>query len=66
MDYKIIKNPDSEFLRNLKKRIKSNSGYCPCAIEKSPDTKCPCKDFRENQECMCGLYVRIPVMNEEE
>lgn len=26
----IIKNPDDSFVRNLKKRIKSNNGYCPC------------------------------------
>lgn len=30
----IVKNPDPEFCRNFKKRLKSNSGYCPCALEK--------------------------------
>ena len=30
MTYKIIKNPDEEFVRNLKKRIKDNGKYCPC------------------------------------
>lgn len=60
MEFDIIKNPDPEFIKNFKKRLKNNSGYCPCAIVKTPDTKCPCKDFRENKECMCGLYVRIP------
>ena len=55
-----ILNPDDEFVRNLKKRIKANSGYCPCAIVKNQDTKCPCKDFREEGECHCGLYIKNP------
>ena len=24
-------NPDSVFVRSLKKRIRQNNGYCPCA-----------------------------------
>ena len=27
--------------------LKKNEGYCPCAIEKTPETKCICKEFRE-------------------
>lgn len=27
---KTIKNPDELFVRNLKKRIRQNNGYCPC------------------------------------
>lgn len=55
-----IKNPDDEYVRNFKKRLKSNNGYCPCRIEKKPDNKCPCKAWRENAECICGLYIRDP------
>lgn len=60
MKPKTILNPDTEFVRNLKKRIKSNSGYCPCRIEKTKDSKCPCLDFRETGACMCGLYIQVP------
>ena len=28
--------------------------YCPCKLLKTPDTKCPCKDFREGRGCDCG------------
>ncbi len=56
---KTIINPDDEFVKNLKKRIKSNNGFCPCKIEKTQDNKCPCKDFRETKECHCGLYINI-------
>ena len=41
--------------------IKENGGYCVCAIEKTPDTKCMCKDFVENMSnglCHCGLYKK--------
>ena len=60
MKHKTIVNPDSEFVKKLKKRIKDNSGYCPCQLEKSKDTKCPCLDFRETGNCCCGLYIKIP------
>lgn len=59
MALKTIVNPDEEFVRNLKKRIKDNGKHCPCQIEKNKDTKCPCKIFRETGECMCGLYITV-------
>ena len=42
-------------------KLKENDGYCPCRIEQTPDTKCMCKEFREQEEgeCHCGLYVKI-------
>lgn len=42
--------------------VKANDGYCPCAIEKTPDTKCICKEFREQEEagpCHCGRYEKV-------
>ena len=55
----VIKNPDEVFVRNLRKRIKNNNGYCPCKLERNPDNKCPCKDFREGRGCDCGLYIEL-------
>ena len=56
---KIIEiNPD------FKKHVDANDGYCPCLIERSPDTKCMCKDFREQQEagqCHCGRFEKVEV-----
>lgn len=56
----IKENPDKEFVKEMKKAIKNNNGYCPCQIEKSPDTKCMCKEFREMKSgmCHCGLYFK--------
>ena len=58
-------NPDTEIVEEIKVALEMNEGYCPCRIEKTPDTNCMCKDFRdkvkdENFEgkCHCGLYVK--------
>lgn len=50
-------NSNKEFVKELKKEIKNNNGYCPCKIEKTEDTICPCKEFRLNHECCCELYI---------
>ena len=66
MKYNTVKNPDTEFVKNFKKRLKNNGGYCPCRPMKTPDTKCRCKEFRETGECICGLYIKVPTYEEEE
>lgn len=54
-------NPDKEFVKDFREKIKANEGYCPCRISKTPDTKCMCKEFREQEEgeCHCGLYIKV-------
>ena len=44
----------------MRKALKDNNGFCPCAIEKNEDTKCMCKEFREmaSGTCHCGLYTK--------
>lgn len=55
-------NPDKEFVQEIRKQLKANSGYCPCSLVKSEDTKCRCKEFRQQIErgeagyCHCGLW----------
>ena len=66
MRFKLIKNPDQEFVKNLKRRIKDNGGYCPCRPSKIPENKCPCSAYREDGECICGLFIRVPVYDDEE
>lgn len=44
------------------KLVKASDGYCPCAVERNPDTKCICKAFREQTEpgeCHCGRFVKV-------
>ena len=53
-------NPDKEYVREVRKKLKANNGYCPCAITKTEDTKCMCREFREMKSgvCSCGLYIK--------
>ena len=41
--------------------VEANNGYCPCAIWQTPDTKCMCKDFREQESglCHCGRFEKV-------
>lgn len=51
-------NPVTEFAKGLKKKIKSNSGYCLNKPKGDKDNKCPCREFRETGNCDCGLYIK--------
>ncbi len=56
----IVLNPDEEYVKEVKRRLKDNNGYCPCSLLKTPETKCMCKEFREMDKgmCHCGLYIK--------
>lgn len=59
---KVQLNKDEEYVREIKDALKENQGYCPCMLIKSEDTKCMCKEFREQTTpglCHCGLYEKI-------
>lgn len=51
---------DKELVQEIRRRLKENDNHCPCKINKTPDTKCMCKEFREQEsgECHCGLYYK--------
>lgn len=53
-------NPDAEFVKEFKEKLKANDGYCPCRLKKTSNTKCMCKEFREQKSgyCHCGLYYK--------
>ena len=62
---KITLNPDEEVVRIVKEGLKQKNGYCPCRREISPDTKCMCKEFRDQIAdpdfegfCHCMLYYK--------
>lgn len=60
MQVKVSNN--KELVKEIREKLKENGGYCPCRLEHTQDTKCMCKEFRdqierrENGECHCGLY----------
>lgn len=51
----------TEINKTIGESVKENGGYCPCMLSKTPDTKCPCKEFREAESgavCRCGRYKK--------
>lgn len=62
---KITLNPDQEIVKAVKEGLAMKGGYCPCRLEKNEDTKCMCKEFREQIAdpefegfCHCMLYYK--------
>ena len=54
-------NPDAEKVKEVREAIDKNNGYCPCKTIKNADTRCMCKEFREQDTgyCHCELYYKI-------
>lgn len=46
---------------NIKILVDHNDGYCPCAIHKTEDTKCMCREFKEQESglCHCGRFEKV-------
>ena len=58
-------NENEEIVKLVQEGLKKTGGYCPCRIEKNKDTKCMCKEFREQIQdpacegyCHCLLYYK--------
>lgn len=51
---------DEKLKAEIRKALEENDGYCPCRTERTPETKCMCKEFLEQESgaCHCGLYVK--------
>ena len=44
---KIRLNEDEQIVKLIKQGLSERNGHCPCVREISDDTKCMCKQFRE-------------------
>lgn len=58
-------NDDKEVVDTIRRGLKERNGYCPCRIEKIPENKCICEEFRKQMEdpnfegyCHCMLYYK--------
>ena len=58
-------NEDAEVVNTIKEGLKMKGGYCPCRMEKSEDTRCICREFKEQMAdpdfegyCHCMLYYK--------
>lgn len=62
---KISVNPDEKVADLVRAGLKKTGGYCPCRLERTEDTKCMCREFREQIAdpdfegfCHCMLYYK--------
>ena len=44
---KVTFNENKELVAKVQEGLKRTGGYCPCRLERTPDTKCMCKEFRD-------------------
>ncbi len=58
-------NPDQEVVEAIRAGLKAKNGHCPCRLQVNEDTKCMCKEFREQIAdpefegfCHCMLYYK--------
>lgn len=55
---RMILNPNKDVVLKIIDRIYKCEGKCPCQPnDPNRDTRCPCFDFIENQNCHCRLFV---------
>ena len=45
----------------IKELVNANNGYCPCTVVKNDDTKCMCREFKEEESgsCHCGRFEKV-------
>lgn len=62
---KIRYNEDTEIVKSIQEGLKQTGGYCPCRMTRTDETKCMCKEFREQIAdptfegyCHCLLYYK--------
>ena len=56
-----VLNPKDKVVNSIIKRINNNNGECPCANpgQTKEDRLCPCAEYRLNDKCHCGLYLKL-------
>ena len=62
---KITLNPDENIVKTVQEGLRQKDGYCPCRLERTEDTRCMCREFREQIAdptyegfCHCMLYYK--------
>ncbi len=62
---KVRENENKEVVARIREGLKAKGGYCPCRVERTPENKCICKEFKAqiadpNFEgyCHCMLYFK--------
>ena len=58
-------NENKELVAKIKEGLKMKDGYCPCRLQKLPEYKCICDEFKQQISdpefegyCHCKLYYK--------
>ena len=61
----VRENEDKELVALIRQGLEKSGGYCPCRVEKTPENKCICQEFRDQIAdptfegyCHCMLYYK--------
>ena len=61
----VRENEDKELVALIREGLEKSGGYCPCRVEKTPENKCMCQEFRDQIAdptfegyCHCMLYYK--------
>lgn len=61
----VKENDNKDIVNAVREGLKHTGGYCPCRVEKTEDTKCICKEFKQQMAdpdfegfCHCMLYYK--------
>ena len=72
MDFKIVRktgwelNSDDTIVNDILKGLEKFDGHCPALSSKRRGhDQCPCSEYLEYNNCICGLYVKKEIKNEE-
>lgn len=62
---KVKLNDNAEIVKMIKEGLEKTGGYCPCRRERTEETKCMCKEFKDQIKdpdfegyCHCLLYYK--------
>ena len=58
-------NENREIVETIREGLKAKGGYCPCRMQRTPEAKCMCKEFRDQIAdpdyegyCHCMLFYK--------
>lgn len=43
---KVTENENKEIVKKIREGLEKTGGYCPCRIQRTPENKCMCEEFR--------------------
>lgn len=62
---KVRYNENPALVEKIRNALKKTGGHCPCRLQRTPDTVCICKEFRDQIAdpefegyCYCKLFYK--------